>query len=147
MANIEENEIFVMYELQCKPSICIIVIIWWIYYHLVVVSVLLWILMLFDFKNCASSHRSILEITISSFWTWSYLLCLASSFYQYYQSMYTWLKILPESSSFSDFNFVISLLNFSFSSIISFRCSLILLFLIQLCLFWIQFWTLFSIQL
>ncbi len=40
------------------------------------------------FENWASSHRWILEITTSSFWTQSYLLCLASSFYQYYQSRY-----------------------------------------------------------
>ncbi len=43
--------------------------------------------------KCASSHRWILEITTSSFWTRSYLLCLASSFYQYYQSRYTWSKV------------------------------------------------------
>ncbi len=67
-----------------------IVIIWWIYYHLVVVSVLLWIPRLFDLKIALLLT---VEITTSSFWTRSYLLCLASSFYQCYQSMYTWSKV------------------------------------------------------
>ncbi len=97
MANIEENEIFVSMNHNVNLQ-CIIVIIWWIYYHLVVVSVLLWIILL-----CRSVQRYLIWVLrffspLNSrnhnikFLTRSYLLCLASSFYQYYQSMYTWSK-------------------------------------------------------